>query len=48
MNMEQLEKRIEKLEHNQREIVSELKKAGILKFVKPGSPYEPRPILNKE
>jgi hypothetical protein len=34
--------RIEKLEHNQRELVSVLKKAGLLRFEKPGSPYEPR------
>ena len=42
MNIKQLEERIEKLEHNQRELVSILKKAGLLKFSKPGSPYTPR------
>ena len=39
-----IEERLDKLEHNQRELVSVLKGAGLLKFSKPGSPYTPRQI----
>ncbi len=40
--LREIGERLDKLEHNQRELVSILKKAGLLKFSKPGSPYTPR------
>ena len=42
--LREIGKRLNKLEHNQRELVSVLRQAGLLKFGKPHSHYEPRPI----
>ncbi len=43
--LREIGERIEKLEHNQRELVSVLKKEGLLKFRKPtDGPYKPRRI----
>ena len=40
--LREIGERLDKLEHNQRELVSVLKKEGLLKFRKTSSPYEPR------
>jgi len=42
--IKKLEEEVVRLTENQKELVAVLKGAGLVKFKRPGSQYEPRPI----